>query len=173
MDDSPDFRKSPGGEPERPGRETQSMGPKARVNDLHLTGLVEHSESMLRPHEDRPKHLLVVDDDPRVQDLLQEVLSGAGYRVQTAFDSDEAMQHIAQRNFDGLVLDLVLPEEDGLALYDRILELNPYLRNRIIFISGEAREHQLHRVAKKTGIGVLQKPFNILDLIQVLRDRGL
>ncbi len=149
------------------------MGPKARLNDLHLTGLVDHSEAVLRPHEDRPKHLLVVDDDPRVQDLLQEILSGAGYRVETAFDSDEAMRHIAQRNFDGLVLDLVLPEEDGLALYDRILELSPYLRNRIIFISGEAREHQLHRVTKRTGVGVLQKPFNILDLIQVLRDRGL
>ena len=149
------------------------MGPRARINDLHLEGRVEHNEGILRPDEDRPRHLLVVDDDPSIQDLLTEVLSGAGYLVETAFDSYEAMERITDKNFDGLVLDLVLPEEDGLVLYERILELNPYLRNRIVFISGEAREHQLRRVARKTGAGVLQKPFNILELLRVLRDRGL
>jgi CheY-like chemotaxis protein len=149
------------------------MSQKAKLNDMHLTGLVGHSDSILHPEQTRIRHLLVVDDDPGVQDLIHDVLSGAGYRVETAFDSNEAMERIAQKNYDGLVLDLVLPAEDGLALYDRILELNPYLRNRIVFISGEAREHQLMRVTRKTGSQVLKKPFNILDLIRVLQDRGL
>ena len=149
------------------------MGQKAKLNDMHLTGLVDHAESILEPQEFQTRNLLVVDDDPGVQDLIHDVLSGAGYRVETAFDSREAMERITQKNYDGLVLDLVLPAEDGLALYDRILELNPYLRNRIVFISGEAREHQLKRVARKTGAKVLKKPFNILDLIKVLKDRGL
>jgi CheY-like chemotaxis protein len=149
------------------------MSQRAKLNDMHLTGLVGHSESILQPEQTRARQLLVVDDDPGVQDLIHDVLSGAGYRVETAFDSNEAMERIAQKNYDGLVLDLVLPAEDGLALYDRILELNPYLRNRIVFISGEAREHQLKRVVRKTGAQVLKKPFNILDLIRVLQDRGL
>ena len=149
------------------------MGPRARLNDMHLTGLVDHTESILGPEESRTRHLLVVDDDPGVQDLIHDVLSGAGYMVETAFDSREAMERIAEKNYDGLVLDLVLPAEDGLALYDRILELNPYLRDRIVFISGEAREHQLRRVTRKTGAHVLKKPFNILDLIKVLQDRGV
>jgi len=149
------------------------MSQKVKLNDMHLTGLVGHSESILEPEESRTRQLLVVDDDPSVQDLIHDVLSGAGYRVETAFDSNEAMERIAHKNYDGLVLDLVLPAEDGLALYDRILELNPYLQNRIIFISGEAREHQLRRVLRRTGAQVLKKPFNILDLIRVLQDRGL
>jgi CheY-like chemotaxis protein len=149
------------------------MGLKAKLNDMHLTGLVDHTESILEPQETQARNLLVVDDDPSVQDLIHDVLSGAGYRVETAFDSREAMERISQKNYDGLVLDLVLPAEDGLALYERILELNPYLRNRIVFISGEAREHQLKRVTRKTGAKVLKKPFNILDLIKVLQDRGL
>jgi CheY-like chemotaxis protein len=149
------------------------MGQKAKLNDMHLTGLVDHTESILEPQEIQARNLLVVDDDPSVQDLIHDVLSGAGYRVETAFDSREAMERISQKNYDGLVLDLVLPAEDGLALYERILELNPYLRNRIVFISGEAREHQLKRVTRKTGAKVLKKPFNILDLIKVLQDRGL
>lgn len=149
------------------------MGQKAKLNDMHLTGLVDHTESILEPQEIQARNLLVVDDDPGVQDLIHDVLSGAGYRVETAYDSREAMERISQKNYDGLVLDLVLPAEDGLALYERILELNPYLRNRIVFISGEAREHQLKRVTRKTGTTVLKKPFNILDLIKVLQDRGL
>ena len=147
--------------------------PKIKLNDFHLSGDVDHGESFLAPEEARPRRLLVVDDDPGVQGLLEEVLSGAGYLVETAFNSDEAMERLAEESYDGMVLDLVLPEEDGLVLYDRVLQLSPHLRDRVIFISGEAREHQLRRVTRKTGAMVLRKPFNILDLMQVLRERGL
>jgi CheY-like chemotaxis protein len=149
------------------------MGPRVRLNDLHLLGRVNHNEGFLAPEEARPRRLLVVDDDPGVQALLEEVLSGAGYLVETAFDSNEAMERLAQQSYDGLVLDLVLPEEDGLVLYDRVLQLNPHLQDRVIFISGEAREHQLRRVTRRTGAMVLRKPFNILDLMKVLQERGL
>jgi hypothetical protein len=43
----------------------------------------------------------------------------------------------------------------------------------VIFISGEAREHQLRRVTRRTGVMVLRKPFNVLDLMRVLQERGL
>ena len=149
------------------------MGPRARLNDLSMSDGAERDERIPASEEARARRLLVVDDDPGVQELLAEVLSGAGYEVETAFDSVEAMERIAEGGYDGLVLDLVLPEEDGLALYDRVLEVSPSLRDRVIFISGEAREHQLRRVTRRTGAGVLLKPFNVLDLIQVLRERGL
>ncbi len=149
------------------------MGPRARLNDLHLSGHVGHGEGVLSPDEARPLRLLVVDDDPGVQELLSEVLTGAGYQVVTAFDSNEAVGRVAEEKYDGMVLDLVLPEEDGLALYERVLEISPSLRDRVVFISGEAREHQLRRATKRTGVGVLRKPFSILDLIRVLRERGL
>ena len=149
------------------------MGPRVKLNDLHLSGRVEHGDGFLEAEEARPCRLLVVDDDPGVQGLLEEVLSGAGYFVETAFNADEAMELLAQGSYDGLVLDLVLPEEDGLILYDRVLQISPHLQDRVVFISGEAREHQLRRVTRRTGAQVLRKPFNILDLMQVLRDRGL
>ena len=54
------------------------MSQKAKLNDMHLTGLVGHSESILDPEQTRARQLLVVDDDPGVQDLIHDVLSGAG-----------------------------------------------------------------------------------------------
>ena len=109
--------------------EKKEMGPRARLNDLHLSGHVEHSEGIVDPEEIRPLRLLVVDDDPGVQELLAEVLTGAGYRVETAFNSDEAVGRVAEEKYDGMVLDLVLPEEDGLALYDRVLEISGTFSN--------------------------------------------
>lgn len=149
------------------------MEPRVRLNDLHLTGRVGHSEGLLEPAEDHPRSLLVVDDDPDVQDLLEQVLSGAGYLVETAGSSTEAMEKVAEGGHHGMVLDLVLPEEDGLALYERILQVNPYLRGRVVFISGLAREHQIKRIQRVVGGSFLPKPFNILDLIKVLGDLGL
>ena len=149
------------------------MGPRTRSGGSHLAEAVEETRGIPAHEEARCRRLLVVDDDPGVRELLSEVLTGAGYQVETAFDSDDAMDRVAAGNYDGLVVDVVLPEEDGLVLYERVLELTPSLRDRVVFISGEAREHQLHRVTRRTGVGVLRKPFNILDLMKILRERGL
>jgi two-component system phosphate regulon response regulator OmpR len=59
-------------------------------------------------------HLLVVDDDERLRDLLQRYLAGAGFRVTTAADTAEARTKLASLAFDLIVLDLMLPGETGL-----------------------------------------------------------
>jgi len=149
------------------------MGPRTRAGGSYPAETAEETRGIPAQDEARCRRLLVVDDDPGVLELLSEVLTGAGYQVETAFDSGDALDRLAAGRYDGLVLDLVLPEEDGLVLYERVLELTPSLRDRVVFISGEAREHQLHRVTRRTGVGVLRKPFNILDLMRILRERGL
>jgi two-component system phosphate regulon response regulator OmpR len=60
-------------------------------------------------------HLLVVDDDERLRELLQRYLAGAGFRVTTAADTAEARTKLASLAFDLIVLDLMLPGETGLA----------------------------------------------------------
>jgi two-component system phosphate regulon response regulator OmpR len=59
-------------------------------------------------------HLLVVDDDRRLRTLLTKFLGGAGFRVTGAADTQEARQHLAAFAFDLVVLDVMLPGEDGL-----------------------------------------------------------
>ncbi|MBM3490461.1 MAG: response regulator transcription factor [Alphaproteobacteria bacterium] len=58
-------------------------------------------------------HLLVVDDDRRLRALLGRYLGGAGYRVTGAADTDEARRQLAALAFDLVVLDVMLPGEDG------------------------------------------------------------
>jgi two-component system phosphate regulon response regulator OmpR len=62
-----------------------------------------------------PRHLLVVDDDERLRGLLKEYLSGAGFRVTTAPDAETARRLMVGITFDLLILDVMMPGEDGFA----------------------------------------------------------
>ncbi|HZZ89223.1 MAG TPA: response regulator transcription factor [Caulobacteraceae bacterium] len=61
------------------------------------------------------RHLLVVDDDDRIRELIKEYLGRAGFRVSTAPDAEAARMLVEQLAFDLLVLDVMMPVEDGFA----------------------------------------------------------
>ena len=65
---------------------------------------------------DDTAHILVVDDDRRLRDLLQKFLTESGFRVTTAADATEARDRLAGIRFDLLVLDVMMPGESGLSL---------------------------------------------------------
>jgi two-component system phosphate regulon response regulator OmpR len=64
------------------------------------------------PADDAP-HLLVVDDDRRIRDLLSRYLSSEGYRVTTAETAAAARAKLASLSFDLLILDVMMPGETG------------------------------------------------------------
>jgi signal transduction histidine kinase/ActR/RegA family two-component response regulator/HAMP domain-containing protein len=72
--------------------------------------------------------VLVVDDDPAVRELLQRFLSGDGYRVATAADGDEGLRVARALGPRVIVLDVVMPREDGWSLLSR-LKSDPALRD--------------------------------------------
>jgi two-component system phosphate regulon response regulator OmpR len=61
-------------------------------------------------------HILVVDDDRRLRELLRKYLSDNGYLVATAADAAEARSRMAGVSFDLIVLDVMMPGEDGMQL---------------------------------------------------------
>ena len=61
-------------------------------------------------------HILVVDDDTRLRDLLRRYLSEQGFRVTTAVDAGDARAKLASITFDLIVLDIMMPGESGLDL---------------------------------------------------------
>jgi two-component system phosphate regulon response regulator OmpR len=63
-----------------------------------------------------PPHILVVDDDKRLRDLLRRFLSDQGFRVTIANDAADARRKLAGLDFDLLVLDIMMPGENGLDL---------------------------------------------------------
>ena len=68
-----------------------------------------------QPADDAP-HLLLVDDDRRIRDLLSRFLCGEGYRVTTAMSASDARAKLLGLHFDLLILDVMMPGETGFDL---------------------------------------------------------
>ncbi|WP_320198510.1 response regulator transcription factor [Agrobacterium sp. rho-13.3] len=66
--------------------------------------------------EDDAPHLLIVDDDARIRALLQRFLGDKGYRITSAADAAEARRKMLGIRFDLLILDVMMPGENGLSL---------------------------------------------------------
>lgn len=73
-------------------------------------------ETATQPLPDDAPHILVVDDDRRIRELIKRYLSDNGYRITTAESAAEARAKLAGLEFDLLVLDVMMPGETGLEL---------------------------------------------------------
>ena len=111
--------------------------------------------------------ILVVDDDLRLRDLLQRYLNEQGYSVQTAADGAAMDRALAGARFDALVLDLMLPGEDGLSICRRLQTTQPELP--IVMLT--AMSDEIDRIVglEMGADDYLPKPFNPRELVARLR----
>lgn len=110
--------------------------------------------------------LLAVDDDPEILDLLRRGLAIEGFDVHVAADGEAALQALAQRPADVVILDVMMPGLDGLAVIQRIRETSDV---PVLFLS--ARERVRDRIAglEAGGDDYLPKPFAFGELVARLR----
>jgi two-component system OmpR family response regulator len=76
--------------------------------------------SVREPADQVQEHILVVDDDPGIRDVVSEFLTRHGYAVDTAADGKAVEKALARRRPDLVVLDVMLPGEDGLSICRRL-----------------------------------------------------
>lgn len=109
------------------------------------------------------KKILMVDDDVRMCELLQRYLSEQGFNIKTVADSAEMDAVIAQEHIDLLVLDLMLPGEDGLAICRRLRAAG----NVMPIIMLTARGDEVDRIIglEMGADDYLPKPFNPRELL--------
>ncbi|WP_416795432.1 response regulator [Ciceribacter azotifigens] len=111
--------------------------------------------------DDAP-HLLVVDDDTRIRDLLHRYLTEQGFRITVAADAGEARRKLEGLNFDLLVLDVMMPGESGLSLTRSIAD-----EKDIPVILLTARSEAESRIAglEAGADDYLAKPFDPRELV--------
>ena len=121
----------------------------------------------ISPPRDR---LLVVDDDPHVVDLVRQLLEGEPYEVVAAADGLEALEAIARKRPDVILLDLLMPRMDGLAVIDR-LQQDPHDRKiPVVVLTAKTLTAAEHAVLEQSVLTVIQKRGLDRDtLIQELR----
>ncbi|HVY04166.1 MAG TPA: response regulator [Caulobacterales bacterium] len=68
----------------------------------------------------RPAHILIVDDDDRIRDLLKRFLASRGARTSGAHDAESARKLMMAIDFDLLIIDVMMPKEDGFSLAESV-----------------------------------------------------
>ena len=123
--------------------------------------------------DDNAPHILVVDDDSRIRDLLARYLQDNGFRVTTAVDAASARACMRSLSFDLIVLDVMMPQESGL---DFARTLRSSSRVPVLMLTARAEPEQRIE-GLETGVDdYLAKPFDPRELLlrvsNVLRRGG-
>lgn len=107
--------------------------------------------------------ILVVDDDMRLRSLLERYLMEQGFQVRSARDSEQMDRLLERENFHLLILDLMLPDEDGLSICRRLRQQ----KNEIPIIMLTAKGDEVDRIIglEMGADDYLPKPFNPRELL--------
>ena len=127
---------------------------------MHYLGIMNSADAQ------ESAHLLVVDDDREIRDLLGRFLRRRGYRVTAAQDGREMRQGLADWHIDLIILDLMLPGEDGLSL---CRQLRASSAIPIIMLTARGEETERIVGLEMGADDYLAKPFNPHELLARIR----
>jgi len=109
--------------------------------------------------------ILVVDDDPSIAEMLARAFSRRGYRVDAVQSVDEALERFGEAPHDAAVLDLVMPERDGMDLARHLRSQSPGLP--IAILTGYVHSPLLPK-EQRGGLALFKKPVVIQEVVDFL-----
>jgi CheY-like chemotaxis protein len=112
------------------------------------------------PRKSRAGHILVVDDEPEMAQMLAEILQRVGHKVETAGDGQEALERLGRQTYDLVLSDLRMPNLDGPGLYNAVAEKHPDQLGRLMFITGDTLAPHVTAFLAQTPVNFIEKPLN-------------
>src|SRR5690606_21193921 len=112
--------------------------------------------------------VLVVDDEPSILSTLKKALSLEGYSVEVAGGVGIAEERLAKKSFDVVLLDVALPDGDGLELLERLKASGT--ESAVIMMSGHATIDAAVRATRLGALDFLEKPLSTDRLLLVLEN---
>jgi two-component system NtrC family sensor kinase len=116
----------------------------------------------LRPNQPS-LHVLVIDDEESILQLVQEVLRGEGHRVETTTSGLEALELIGRNRYDVIISDWKMPGLDGINLFKELLVKDPVAANRMLFMTGDVIKESFQEFLGKNSRICLPKPFSLRE----------
>lgn len=121
---------------------------------------------------EKPK-LIIADDDPGIRNVVRNVAEGLGYEVGEAATGKQYLDHYGDTFAEVIILDIVMPEEHGLGLFDFIHENHQKSKIFIITGRGENFLDAAMKIAEKKGVNVVggfNKPIKLDKFEKLLKD---
>ena len=114
--------------------------------------------------------MLVVDDDAAIRTMVEHVLRHEHFNVECASDGYEAIEKLARKDYDIIVLDLTMPRADGMDVLRYLEREKPRIQGKVILMT--AKTPPPEAAAARPVAGVLPKPFDINTLVEKVRDHS-
>jgi two-component system nitrogen regulation response regulator NtrX len=115
-------------------------------------------------------HVLIVDDEAEIRTSLEGILAEEGYLVTTAATAAEALTLLADAIYDVVLLDIWLPDRDGLETLTEIRQLEPTHVPEVVIISGHGTIEAAVRATKLGAYDFLEKPLSLDRTLIVLKN---
>jgi two-component system, NtrC family, nitrogen regulation response regulator NtrX len=115
-------------------------------------------------------HVLIVDDEAEIRDSLEAILAEEGYLVTTAATAGEALTLLADAIYDVVLLDIWLPDRDGLDALTGIRQMDSAHTPEVIIISGHGTIEAAVRATKLGAYDFLEKPLSLDRTLIVLKN---
>jgi two-component system nitrogen regulation response regulator NtrX len=115
-------------------------------------------------------HVLIVDDEPEIRDSLESILVEEGYLVTSAGTAEEALALLRDAAFDVVLLDVWLPDRDGLDVLGEIRLMDSASVPEVVVISGHATIEAAVRATKLGAYDFLEKPLSLERTLIVLKN---
>ena len=112
--------------------------------------------------ENKKIHILVVDDDDRIRNLLKEFLSENNYMVSSAENADEAKNKLKYLKFDIIILDVMMPGQNG---YDLTKDIKKEIKIPIILLTAKGEVENRIKGLELGADDYLGKPFEPKELL--------
>lgn len=112
-------------------------------------------------------NVLIVDDEKDFLDLISERLEARDMKVSTATRAQEALSLLDKKSYDAVVLDLQMPEMDGLEALKRIKEKNPDVQ--VILLTGHATVEKGVEAMKLGAMDLIEKPADLTTIIDRIK----
>jgi two-component system NtrC family sensor kinase len=123
------------------------------------------------------KKILVVEDEPQIRQLFEDVIRTAGHQVQTAPNGRVALELLDHEKFDLIITDVKMPEISGAEFYAELKRKGAALEQRLIFVTGDLMNAETMQFIESTGRAWLGKPFDIAvvtrTISECLNDAGI
>jgi PAS domain S-box-containing protein len=125
---------------------------------------VQSTRPMISEDIQSPKAVCVVEDNEMVRELVVETMKDQGYKVLCAWNGSQCIEQLEEHtgSLDILLVDVVLPDTNGKALYEQVKQIFPGIR--VLYMSGYTEQVITQSGFLEAGSNFIQKPFTLQNL---------
>jgi len=116
-----------------------------------------------------PKKILIVDDEPSIIVPVQFLMEQNGYDVLVAFSGEEAMEIIAEKKVDLILLDIMLPVIDGFEVCQRVRENPQWNKIKIILLTALGSDANVEKGLALGADAYITKPFSNIEIVDKVK----